>query len=313
MKKKRIMALFLSAALLLCGLPMASAATQPYVESDTTADFTKSQGDYYWFKFTVHGTHADPQIVAGNGNVLKTGNCKKLKNANGEDEYRFQVWAIGKPGEASAIYTTLPGQSPVRHCAITISDKQTTPTGFTASQAPSIPQKFETLDPISRLENSLNKEYGTLNTNFGTYNLNIEIFENDSKYEPCDYEIYASLPLFDMDGVDESLRYTDDEKATYFKAFKDQMAKIALAAEKALPGKKISGGYQKSYYTYPNLQVDLNLFELYMFKNYSTSNTDDLYPSYDETFVDCLRWCTDLDYMEVPYKGAENISGEQIK
>ena len=28
----------------------------------------------------------------------------------------LQVWAIGKPGEASAIYTTLPGQEPVKHC-----------------------------------------------------------------------------------------------------------------------------------------------------------------------------------------------------
>ena len=82
-----------------------------YVESDTTINFTKAQGDYYWFKFTVHGSHEDPQIAAGNGSVLKTGNCKKLKNANGEDEYRFQVWAVGKPGEASAIYTTLPVKS----------------------------------------------------------------------------------------------------------------------------------------------------------------------------------------------------------
>ena len=57
-----------------------------------------------------------------NGTVLKTGNCKKLKNAEGEDEYRFQVWAIGKPGEASAIYTTLPGQEPVKHCVITVGD-----------------------------------------------------------------------------------------------------------------------------------------------------------------------------------------------
>ena len=85
------------------------------ISSDTTMDFTKAQGDYYWFKFTVHGSHADPQIAAGNGTVLKTGNCKKLKNDEGEDEYRFQVWAIGKPGEASAIYTTLPGQEPVKH------------------------------------------------------------------------------------------------------------------------------------------------------------------------------------------------------
>ena len=124
MKKRNMswVALLLSFVLFFAPFPTSFAAVEPYVESDTNMDFTKAQGDYYWFKFTVHGSHADPQIAAGNGTVLKTGNCKKLKNAEGEDEYRFQVWAIGKPGEASAIYTTLPGQEPVKHCVITVGD-----------------------------------------------------------------------------------------------------------------------------------------------------------------------------------------------
>ena len=124
MKKRNMswVALLLSFVLFFAPFPTSFAAVEPYVESDTTMDFTKAQGDYYWFKFTVHGSHADPQIAAGNGTVLKTGNCKKLKNAEGEDEYRFQVWAIGKPGEASAIYTTLPGQEPVKHCVIPVGD-----------------------------------------------------------------------------------------------------------------------------------------------------------------------------------------------
>lgn len=113
-------ALLMTLVMLFSCIPGAFAATEPYVESDTTANFTKAQGDYYWFKFTVHDSREDPQIAAGNGSVLKTGNCKKLKNADGEDEYRFQVWAVGNPGEASAIYTTLPGQKPVKHCVITI-------------------------------------------------------------------------------------------------------------------------------------------------------------------------------------------------
>lgn len=124
MKKKQMQltAFLMSVLMLFSCIPIAFASVEPYVESDTTADFTKAQGDYYWFKFTVHGSHEDPQIAAGNGEVLKTGNCKKLKNADGEDEYRFQVWAVGKPGEASAIYTTLPGQKPVKHCAITVGE-----------------------------------------------------------------------------------------------------------------------------------------------------------------------------------------------
>lgn len=81
MKKRNMswVALLLSFVLFFAPFPTSFAAVEPYVESDTTMDFTKAQGDYYWFKFTVHGSHADPQIAAGNGTVLKTGNCKKLK------------------------------------------------------------------------------------------------------------------------------------------------------------------------------------------------------------------------------------------
>ena len=55
MKKRNMswVALLLSFVLFFAPFPTSFAAVEPYVESDTTMDFTKAQGDYYWFKFTV--------------------------------------------------------------------------------------------------------------------------------------------------------------------------------------------------------------------------------------------------------------------
>lgn len=120
MKKQKLLAAVLTLAIWASCMPIASAADAPYVQSDTTMSFTRPQNETYQVKFTVHGTHANPQIVAGNGNVLQTQNVTKTKDSSGNDVYYFKVKAIGAPGTTSAIYTTLPGQAPVRHFVITV-------------------------------------------------------------------------------------------------------------------------------------------------------------------------------------------------
>ena len=120
MKKTGLLASALALVIGISCIPFASAATTPYVESDTTISFARSQNESYQVKFTVHGTHANPQIVAGNGSVLQTQNVVKKKDSNGNDVYYFKVKAIGAPGTTSAIYTTLSGQSAVQHFVITV-------------------------------------------------------------------------------------------------------------------------------------------------------------------------------------------------
>ena len=122
MKTKRVLSVALSAALAFGAVgataPAAFAAA-PSVKSDTTMDFTVAKGNTYAFKFTVIGSKANPQIAAGNGAVLRTENTVK-KVENGNDTYYFKVRAIGNCGQESAVYTTLPGQSAVRHCKIKV-------------------------------------------------------------------------------------------------------------------------------------------------------------------------------------------------
>jgi len=119
-KAKNILSAVVLSLFVAClGIPV-FAASSVYVQSDTTMSFTRKQGETYQVKFTVHGTHADPKIAAGDGSVLQTLNVVKTKDASGNDVYYFKVKAIGAPGTSSAIYTTLPGQSGVRQFVITV-------------------------------------------------------------------------------------------------------------------------------------------------------------------------------------------------
>ena len=120
MKKAGKAVSVLMAAVLAAGVSAPAAfAAAPHVQSDTTMDFTVDRGNTYAFKFTVIGSKANPQIAAGNGAVLRTENTVK-KVENGNDTYYFKVRAIGSCGLESAVYTTLPGQSAVRHCKIKV-------------------------------------------------------------------------------------------------------------------------------------------------------------------------------------------------
>ena len=110
-------------SLLISNVSSVKAASAPFVESDTTIGFTRPYNETYAFKFTDVCSSDLPKIVAGNGAVLRTENCHKVVES-GNDVYYFKVRAIGQPGTASAIYTTLPGQKAVNHCVITVGESQ---------------------------------------------------------------------------------------------------------------------------------------------------------------------------------------------
>ena len=87
-----------------------------YVVSDTTVNFNLKRGSAYCFKMTVvNGNAMTPSFTVGNGNVLKTQFVAKVGN-----DYYYRVYATGTPGQSTGVYTTLPGNAPVKHCAVTI-------------------------------------------------------------------------------------------------------------------------------------------------------------------------------------------------
>lgn len=84
--------------------------------SDTTVDFTVRRGTAYCFKMTVMNSNTlVPSFTVGNGDVLKTQYVTRIGN-----DFYFRVWAIGTAGESAGVYTTLPGNAPVKHCTVKI-------------------------------------------------------------------------------------------------------------------------------------------------------------------------------------------------
>ena len=159
-KSKKMLASILTAAMILtasapvtyAAAPAAStsASSAAYVKSDTTMDFTVTQDQTYQFRFEIVGPRGlEPHIVAGNGNVLRTENVTKA-DENGHDVYYFKVRAIGKPGQASAIYTTLPGQKSVKHCTIAVGApyvKSDTTVDFAVKKNNTYQFRFEIVGP----------------------------------------------------------------------------------------------------------------------------------------------------------------------
>ena len=131
------------------GTSVSTKAETPYVKSDTTMDFTVTQGQTYAFRFEVIGTHANPSIAAGNGSVLRTEEVKKVVE-NGNDVYYFKVRATGQPGQGSGVYTTLPGQKSVKHCTIHVGApyvKSDTTMDFSVKQGNTYAFRFEVVGP----------------------------------------------------------------------------------------------------------------------------------------------------------------------
>lgn len=86
------------------------------VRSDTTLPFTLKSGSAYCFKMTVtNGSAAMPSFTVGNGSVLKTQFVAKSGN-----DYYFRVWAVGKPGQQTGVYTQMPGENPQFHCVVAV-------------------------------------------------------------------------------------------------------------------------------------------------------------------------------------------------
>lgn len=86
------------------------------VRSDTTMPFVLKRGKAYCFKMTVlDGRTEIPSFTVGNNSVLKT----QFVALIGSDCY-FRVWAVGKPGQGTGVYTAMPGEFPQLKCLVTV-------------------------------------------------------------------------------------------------------------------------------------------------------------------------------------------------
>ncbi len=94
-------------------MPKAAASSYP-VQSDTIYPVGVKNGATYTFAMTVSG-NVVPTFTAGNSKVF-TQSVKKQGN-----RYYVTVKAVGKKGEMTALYSTVPGQKAIPMCYLTIS------------------------------------------------------------------------------------------------------------------------------------------------------------------------------------------------
>lgn len=79
-----------------------------------TGPVHSQKGNNYIFKITVLSVSgAVPGFTVGNGNVFRT----QYVGKSGKD-YFFRIKAVGKPGEATGIYTAMPGENVSRSCVV---------------------------------------------------------------------------------------------------------------------------------------------------------------------------------------------------
>ena len=84
------------------------------------------------------------------------------------------------------------------------------------------------------------------------------------------------------------------KKETLKIQLKDFQEKTAGAIIERMPSKKFYGGYYRSYYKYPNLQMDLQAFRYYSWTNYDIPDflvTD----KYSVTEPSTFRWDDFID------------------
>ncbi|MBW7572551.1 hypothetical protein [Caproiciproducens faecalis] len=97
-----------------CAVTVGAAAT-PTLKSDTNSNFSIAKSASYQFKITAPGA-SSVNFNTGSAGVFQV----TLLRHTGDDFF-YKITAIGKSGQQSGIYASLPGQSAQKLCVVTIS------------------------------------------------------------------------------------------------------------------------------------------------------------------------------------------------
>lgn len=102
------------------------------VVSDTTAPFTMKRGATYQIKLTlVGGATATPFVSTGNAGVLRV-----VSTVKSGSSFYVKIQATGTG--CTSVYTTMPGQSAIRQCVVTVDGGTSAPPAGTGSAATSV-------------------------------------------------------------------------------------------------------------------------------------------------------------------------------
>lgn len=148
----------------------------------------------------------------------------------------------------------------------------------------------EPLD-INSLMNYLNNNYSSIETPMGKMRVSFSYSANSKDTTPYDYWIRTDWSGVEPDDIIRSIKYTQEDKNKTKQLLRDFQKNIAEICFKTLPEKKFQGGFYHSWYTYPNIKVDLNTRSFLSWSNFDSNANSDYYKSKLSTF----RWNTAFD------------------
>ena len=117
-KAKRFLAVLLVLALTAGILPATKASAEKVLQCDTAGPIYVQSGQSYTYRFSVYENFV-PVFTVGNNRIIQITSIKTVKLENGKDYY-VQIKAVGKMGQATGLYETLPGQGPSLNNIVTI-------------------------------------------------------------------------------------------------------------------------------------------------------------------------------------------------
>lgn len=167
----------------------------------------------------------------------------------------------------STLNTTTPKASPVE-----ISDKSTT----------------------SELLEYLRQNYSSLQTSKGITKFTFDILENKTTMFPQDYWLQVDYDMAFFSDLKISNQWTDADRAKVKQELRDFTEKMGKDIVSKMPNKKITGGFYKSWYRYPNLRIDLITRQYFTWQNYDEPDylSSD---KYSQVKPSVFRWNEHLD------------------
>jgi len=150
------------------------------------------------------------------------------------------------------------------------------------------------LNEINTIEQFLGKHFGVCDTSIGDTFFYFGVVENRSISFPEDYDIRVSYDLAWFNTLKSSILVTDEENRIVCNELREHQNKLATYAMNMFPGKKFKGQYYYSWFTYPNLRLDLNVVRYYSWKNYTS--TPLLSSNYWDASITNFSWTPEFDY-----------------
>lgn len=152
------------------------------------------------------------------------------------------------------------------------------------------------LTDATSIEDYLIENYSLIRTSYGNCRLEFNVFERSAQSEVYDYSIKIVMDsLFYYDVVSSISLLTEQERKIVNSEIKDHMDTLAKDLIKRLPGKKLKGQYDQSYYKNPktkNIKGFVSVV-LHSWTNYKYEPLKEKYNDVKPT--DTLIWNTSAD------------------